>query len=550
MSAMQGTKAIALSVCIGIASACTGTTGSSSESRTGGKNTGGKNAGGNAGGTAETPEECTDAWIKPRVWRLTLAQYANTVRNAFGVDGLDLSKAPGDGIDPHTGFANGSQSTVISGPLTTMFYDVADQAARKFGDQLAKQYPCVGGVKPDAKCLTDFITKVGYNAFRRPLETPEIERYQTLFNNNQLAHGSKGAAEIVTHAMLLSPDFLYRTELGDGSEATTLTQHEIASALSYGIADQPPTAELLAAADRGELGSVETRQQFADALASTEGARNKMADFIFWQLKLNLLDLKADALGQAKVASLVGENRNFVRALMSEEIPTLTALYSDNHSVVDPSIAEIYGKGAASGKIELPADERFGIFTQPGWLTATHGPIFRGRLVRENFLCMDLPLPPANAGDLITQLPKTDPEATAFEKWQVFVEERAGCAACHKMFQPIGLAFEEYDDIGRFRTENEFGRKIETANEIPDSEGWSGKWENARDLVDQILASNVASTCFTGRYLTYALGQATEGTGSSCFTREVSQLFRDDALNLKTLSRAMAGHPAFVERNR
>lgn len=171
-------------------------------------------------------------------------------------------------------------------------------------------------------------------------------------------------------------------------------------------------------------------------------------------------------------------------------------------------------------------------------------------MIREMFLCQDIPLPPPNDGDLTMQLPETPKEWTQREKWDVFVEERAGCAACHRQFEPLGFPFERYDDKGKYRTKNEHGRVIATDGEIRGVDDWSGKFDGVTDLVNQILASTSGRNCFVQRYMTYVMGTAIENAAGSCMTRNVGRKFADDGLNLQGLMVAGVTDEAFITRSR
>lgn len=505
---------------------------------------------GGAGGGAAAEPPCIEETIAPRVWRLTPTQLRNTLTEGLGLRDVDTARLPADAVDPHTGFVNGAGRTFIGGTMSSALFDLAGDAAGKWIARLSGEDACVATSAPSAECVDRFVASVGRRAFRRPLDVEEVARYAALFAGARGEQGTRGAAELVVHAMLMSPDFLYRTELGSAADTTELTDYELASALSYGIADRPPDAALLEAAERGDLRDGARRAALALALANEPGAHAKLADLVYWQLGLHQLEAKADAIGEARVRSLSRESVRFVSDLLASETPTLHALYTASHSFVDGPLAEIYGVSPGEARVELPETERFGIFTQPGWLTAARDSIHRGRILREHFLCQGIPPLPEDAGDLITQLPASPPDATEMEKWRIFQAERAGCAACHALFQPLGLAFETYDVQGRYRTQNEHGRAIETASRISDAEGWSGQFRDARDLAEQLAGSAAGQVCFAARYLTFAMGQAVDGTGQGCLAREVGRKLAREGLDLRVLAAALVEHPVFVERRR
>jgi hypothetical protein len=521
--------------------ACTGAIDDGSDGGDGGESTPG------TGGGAGPAEACAQDVIEPRLWRLTPEQYRNTFADAFGVTDFKVAELPLPVADARTGFHNDAAGNFLSGPLTNTMFSEAERVAAKVGGGLAKSHTCLQSTTVADDCLRAFINDTGRRAFRRPLDESEVGQYQQFFRDAVTDHGARGAAEMVVQALVLSPRFHHRSELGTDGQ---LAGWEIASALSYGIADSPPSAELLALADEGGLADPAERERIALELAATPRAREKMAHFVYWQLKLPRLDNARQTLGSALVDSMLAESNSFVVAVMESDTPTLERLYTASFSFIDDRLGPIYGvsgKPGALQRTELPPGERFGLFTQAGFLASLHGPVHRGRMLRESVLCQDIPAPPQDGGDLINQLPVTPTEWTQAEKWPVFVQERAGCAGCHSMFEPMGFAFEVYDESGKFRTQNEYGRTIDPASEVA-AEGWSGQFSDARDFIDQVVASDVGQTCFAQRYLTFALGRPAPAPKASCTTRNVARRFSESGTDLRELMAATAGDDGFVTR--
>ncbi|MDX2024135.1 MAG: DUF1588 domain-containing protein [Deltaproteobacteria bacterium] len=511
--------------------------------------------GGAGGGGGDGPPEeraCEEQKIAPRIWRLTPEQYKRTVNAAFGLNEFDAKSFPADPRDAKTGFANGAQSAFLGGPLTNAVFNQTELFAAKAVKALSQRTPCMLASSVSESCVKDFVGSVGKRAFRRPLSAEEQQRFVDLHKAKVGTLKAQGAAELLVQALLMSPHMLYRFELGNGEAKTKLDNYEIASALSYGLTDRPPSDELLAAAEEGRLSDPKERESFAKGLVKTDEARTKFAQFLYWQMGLYKLEDKRNDLGDGLVNSAIAEVDAFAKDVLQSSEPTLTTLYKAPVSFVDSNLAPAYGVGGGTElkRTQLKEGERFGVFTQPGWLMATHGPIHRGKVIREMFLCQGIPLPPPNAGDLIMQLPQTPKEWTQREKWDVFVQERGGCAACHRQFEPLGFPFERYDDKGKFRSENEYGRAIATDGEIEGANDWSGKFDGLGDLVDQILASPSGRNCFVQRYMTYVMGTTIEDAESSCMTRDVGRKFANDGLNIEGLMVAGVTDEGFVSRAR
>jgi hypothetical protein len=500
-----------------------------------------------------SPAACAKDVTAARIWRLSGEQYVQTLVKSFGATNADINQLPPDGIDPVTGFANTAQAATLAGAASDVF-DTAEAVSARVAQGFDKTWPCLATAPATEDCVRRFVTEMGRQAFRRPVADADIATYVALLRSNEKDLGGRVAAELALQAMLLSPNFLFRTELGlPGGPATgeiALDPYEIASALSYGLTDGPPDAALMAAAMSGQTADLAERARQADRLARSPAAATKLARFMYWQLQLNRLD--EDPVPMS--ANLIAESRAFVESVANGPTSTLETLLTASYTIL-PSVdyAPLYGLPKPTktpARVDLDPAQRFGLLTQPGWLTVRHGPILRGRLLRENFLCQEIPMPPGNVADLQNDLPKTPPNATEAEKWKAFLAERPSCAACHGVFQPLGLAFETYAADGRWRAKTPTGAVIDPSGEVAGAEGWSGKFGNARDLVGQIVSSERGRQCFARRLLTYVSGRAVDDAQRSCVARRVSEKFVASGLDIHQLMTAIATDETFALRRR
>jgi hypothetical protein len=489
--------------------------------------------------------------VRARVWRLAPLQIAHTLADGFAYTGTDLRAFPADTEDPQTGFVGAAAASFPGEQFTTTLFGLAEAVAGRVGASLGKDFACMGATTVADACLANFAATMGRKAFRRPLSPEDAAFWAGRYREAQKTLDGRGAAEALVQAMILSPAFVYRTELGDPARPGALDGWEIASALSYGLTDGPPPADLAALAERGALADPARRREAAAALMRTPRAGDKLAGFVRALLELEHLE-DAPGLSKSLAAELAGEAPGFVKAVLAGPDPTLTALYTAPFTVVGRAAGALYGLGstapATPGRLELDPQKRFGLFTQAGWLTARPDAIRRGKILRKAVMCQVLPEPPPNAGSLNTMLPSTPPEWTEAEKYQVFLRERAACAACHALFQPFGLAFEVFDRSGVYRERNQAGRPIDPAGEVAGVPG-VGPFAGPRALVDQLLAGGIGASCFSAKLATYVLGQALGADPlGSCVIREVARGFRAAGLRLPDLAAELAAQPIFVTR--
>jgi hypothetical protein len=231
-----------------------------------------------------TTTDCSNAAAntlpQSRIWRLTARQWKNTVEQAFKLTNLDVSGFPKDEIDPRTGFSEDSTDNRVTLGLATAYYDGGDSLGAKAAPGMIAAYPCLGTAPIAVACGQMAVADYGRRLFRRPLTPAEQTTYATFLADQSKLDPAATAVGSLVRVMLLSPDFLYRTELGASMPGKiTLTGYEIASLLSFSIADMPPDEVLLQKAASGELAKPEGREAVARALLQSPGAKLRLDDF-------------------------------------------------------------------------------------------------------------------------------------------------------------------------------------------------------------------------------------------------------------------------------
>jgi hypothetical protein len=121
-----------------------------------------------------------------------------------------------------------------------------------------------------------------------------------------------------------------------------------------------------------------------------------------------------------------------------------------------------------------------------------------------------------------TDLQPLGADATPFESFAAFQTSKPACAACHVSFQPIGLAFEEYDNMGKYRATYDSGKPIVTNGELKDAGDASGPYANAVEIAQHIGQSKIGEYCFSKQYAEYALGRHLNAATDACIIRGAS----------------------------
>ncbi len=380
-------------------------------------------------------------------------------------------------------------------------------------------------------CITAVVDRLAPLAFRRPLAPERREQLVALVD---AAEGDWGEAlKMVFEAIFANPSFLYLVEVGteepDQPGLFALDAWERASRLSYALCESSPDAELRAAAAADALSDAELEAHVVRLLDSPcgEATVQRFVAQLLWLNRLGDLDrdptLFAD-WNDDVAAGMASETQRFVRELVFAQKADLRTLFSADYSWPDPRSAFLYGLATPSTteQTTLPP-ERAGILTQPSVLAVTSTfdtttPVRRGVFVLEQVLCQELPPPPP--GQMISP-PPPDPSATTRERWEQHSADPT-CASCHKLIDPIGFTFEEFDAIGRHRT-SENGKPVDPTGGAPAIGVEDGTVAGAAELARLVAESPEAVACFSKQWLRFSLGRLeTEADADSLATVEAA----------------------------
>ena len=234
-----------------------------------------------APGTPDTPGAC--AAIPKRLWKLTPDQYAATITALVPEAPAQLGAALELTLARASGFATEAARLEISPPHAEALLSSADALVATAVRNPGKLHTCLATAASRAEpgCIRSFVETFGKKAFRRPLGQDEVSDYVAFFETE----ANKGSADLaldqLLHAFLLSPNFLFRTELGSpsGAEAGRITSYERASALSYLLLDGPPDDELMQAAGNDELDSAAQLEAHVRRLIKTPEAARGLRKF-------------------------------------------------------------------------------------------------------------------------------------------------------------------------------------------------------------------------------------------------------------------------------
>ena len=525
-------------------------------------------AGGGAAGTdtVVTPDCNTDS-PSPRILRqLTLQEYKQTVTSLLSIKDPDVSAIPPDRT--LRGFTTNVTVSFVTPAHMDAYMSVGTAlASRAVKEAFSSIVPCT---TTDSACAAAFLDKFGTRAFRRPLSADEKARYLKLFDPALTGGDFKVGVELSIRSLLISPLFLFRSELGTdtGQGKFVLGPYEIASALSYTFWGTLPDDALLAAAASGALSQkTEIEAQSRRLLADARGRENVANFFYEWLESPRAYIADKDATAFPKLYSAAAgvdairdamraEQDAFVTSVVFDSSKKFQELFTANYTFANDRLASFYGlslpgSGEVTSKLTLPADSaRGGLLTLGMFLfgharTTQSSPTQRGHMIRANILCQDIPPPPPDVD--ATVQPGT-PGKTA--RQQILALTANGvCPACHKLQDPIGFGLEGFDGVGDPRTVDN-GEPVDTSGQINGLASPSDApivFNGSKELSSIIAHSEQARKCMVTNYYRYARGFDAKGV-DTCAVNQLSQALIKDDLDLGELFVRLVLQDSFVTR--
>jgi hypothetical protein len=395
------------------------------------------------------------------VRRLTHSQYNHTVRDLLGDSFQPARGFPKE--DFVNGFKNQREAQGVSPLQLEAYSQAAERLARAAfrGGDTHGLVPRKPGSPTDAGSADEFVRRFGLRAFRRPLTDGEVRGYSELLLDEAGRRGDFHAgASLVTEAMLQSPHFLFRIERGANSPHS---QFEIASRLSYFLWDTMPGDDLLRAAEQGELATVEQVEATARRMLEDPRARSAMDEFLAqWMRFDRVLEATRDRrrfreFNADVAAAMVEETRRLFQHLVWDD-RNFMEFFTADYTFVNPDLARLYGLSAPESdfaKVDYPPESgRSGVLGHGSFLVLTSkpaetSPTARGLFVRNHFLSQEIPPPPAGVNTVLPNITEDAP-MTNRQRLDVHLNSES-CAGCHRLIDPIGLGFEQYNAIGAFQ---------------------------------------------------------------------------------------------------
>jgi hypothetical protein len=372
-----------------------------------------------------------------------------------------------------------------------------------------------------APCARRILSTLARRAYRRPLASPEIDALMSFYERGRSRGSFEDGVRLGLRRMLASPSFVYRPEAEPQHAAQgtvyPIADLELATRLSFFFWSSIPDEPLVRLGESGQLSKPEVLTAQVRRMLSDSRAEAFVNNFAGQWLQLRNLrglipnsDMFPDFDDNLREA-FEREAQLFFKSIIDEDRSVLDLMTAD-YTFVNDRLARHYGipniVGGYFRRVPLREEARRGLLGKGAVLMVTShanttSPVLRGKWVLENILGAPPPSPPA---DLDTALKDDGPDApprTMREQMELHRKSPL-CASCHRVMDPIGFALENFDVVGTWRTKNEAGLPLNTADTLMDGT----KIADAVTLRAALLKRpDVFVQTLTEKLLVYALGR-------------------------------------------
>lgn len=407
-------------------------------------------------------------------------------------------------------------NVTISGPYTIK--GVGKTASRE------KIFICNPAGKTDEdSCARKILSHLARLAYRRPVTVDDIDPLLGFYREASLTQGGfEAGIQKALEVLLMSAEFLFRIE-AEPPQAMAQTNYTVsdlalASRLSFFLWSSIPDDQLLTIAEQGRLREPAVIESQVRRMLADKRSSSLVDNFAEqWLLLRNLPQTQKSEsefpeFDENLRRDLYKEIQLFVGSIFNED-RTVLDLFQADYSYLNESLGRHYGIKGIYGnrfrRVSLAADQR-GLLARAGILSITSYPnrnstVLRGKWVLENILASPPPPPPVNIPPLEDTKGAPGETLTLRQRMEIHPANPV-CAVCHNQMDPIGFGLENYDAIGRWRTEDE-GKPINASGRLPSGIAFEGPAQLQQALLKD---PEVFVNAFSQKLLTYALGRPVE----------------------------------------
>lgn len=478
----------------------------------------------------------------------------------FVVDGARIgsSTVPSYHISPRFSQINFLRDVLqidVQGPFTIS--GQGDTASRhkilicQPGDSLNSQH----------QCAEKILAKLSRQAYRRAVNKEDVGRLLKVYEQSRDENNFENSLAVSIQALLVAPEFLFLPEQTPDKalpgEIYAISELEFATRLALFLWSSLPDEELLQLAEQGRLRQPEVLKQQINRMLSNPRAQALTDNFAGqWLYLRNLQYQHPDVMAFPDFdiplkQAMKTETELFFSDILRNNQSILNFLVSD-YSYMNQRLAEHYGiedvKGVAFRRVNVADNpNRGGLLGQGSILTVTSygnhtSVVKRGKWILDNLLASPPPPPPPDIPAL--KVSEGGHDLNAREQLERHRADPA-CASCHVKMDPLGLALEQFDAVGAFRT-LDAGRRIDTSALMPD-----GTEFNGLAGLQEVLMSRKSqfASAFIQRLMTYALARGIEAYDMP-EVRDITRQAEADEYHIHTIIMGIINSRPFTMRSK
>ena len=392
-------------------------------------------------------------------------------------------------------------------------------------------------------CAERILQHLARDAYRRPVTDKDVKELMAFYHIGRNGEGGsfdEGIRRALT-GILASPYFLYRSEpvpqTVSAGGTYRINDFELASRLSFFLWSSSPDDQLLSLAAAGKLHDPQVLHQQVQRMLADKRSFTLASNFAFQWLDMGKLseinpDMNIFPYAGDPRPEYITELNMFVDSVFRENQDVLDLLTAQ-YTYLNERLAQIYGvrdvKGDRFRRVTLTDPNRFGLLGKGAVLMVSSypnrtAPVLRGKWILESITGTPPAAPPPNIPQIkdpvAGEKPKTMRELMAAHRKQ------SSCFACHGVLDPLGLALENFDAVGVWRTKDRLaGDTIDASGELPDGRKINGPI----DLRNALVADPFQFVqTLTEKLMTYGLGRTIEYRDMPTVRKIVEDSAKDD----------------------
>ena len=494
-------------------------------------------------GAGEVADSCEidEQLLKPQLRRLTQVEMVNTITAVFGDHFHEGTWPDLDDSIPTIGMSNVASGLQIDSINLERIHAMVSSVIAQLQGSVVSD--CDDD--SDTSCIDNLLVQYAPQLWRRPLTGEELDGLISALEAVRVKADREQQIEFVFRSLLMSPNFLFRMELGALQDKTVhLDSYEIASLLSYALWESPPDSALYDLADANQLTDQAVIDEQVDRMMADprfEAALiNFFKDFLKLERVLSVEKLADLNFTTAQRRGLLASAERMLADKVGDIDQDLMSVFSGHEFYVNSDIAPLFGLDSNQFGSELTltsvsGDERSGVLTHPAFLAVhatagTSGIVKRGVFTLEQLLCVDLGDPPDNLTEMELP-PDIDPAITSTRKLlQLQHSHQSACRSCHHAIDPAGFGYESYDVLGRFQTVEKGSVVIDSSGRLENVIAETLDFSNHIEYVEGLVRTPEMRGCVSRRMLESFSGQRVQP--NAC---ELQQLDRQNDQNDATI---------------